>query len=700
MFQDEGNGFIHIQGLNCYLPQSPPDEEVANFYLPKEQQKWRRTPLPAEWKQWRIEEAKMQKTDPDYCHPFIEDFKLQEWTRRLKGYWFFNNGVKTYITGLHYMYLNWWKIDIGYPAYRYSDLTYFYFLQYCIEDPDCLGMVDVARRRSGKTFKAGLFLYDYISRSKNAHGGIQSKTDADAKQVFSKAVVSPFKHLPDFFRPNFDTSGGNTPKKELRFYAASKRGKNALEFDDDDELESYIDFAASGEFAYDGSKLQRYVCDESGKVLSIDVSKRHQVTKFCSMEGSDIIGKQLFTTTVEEMEKGGKGFKDIWDKSDHSKRNENNRTVSGLYRYITLAHESLYYDDFGNPLIDKANDWIDAELRGMGNDANEKASFKRKYPRSVKEAFYVDGKDCIFNAGILNDRLSYLQTRPQGVYGDFEWKDGKVDGEVVWVPNDYSKKWLVYGLPTLEEQNCISTVYSHDYQRNLFTPMNDHKFRIGIDPIDHAKTTKSESKASNAAIWVFRQFDPNIDDHTQVDQLGRPLDIIDDFGKITSAWKTYNFWAEYLHRPDEPLDFYEDVIKAMRFFGCKVLIENQKPGLINHLRQRGYSHFIMSRPEETFTTSHNKGLNQDTSGMPSSKVMIDHYLGKLKTFITFHGHRVPSMNFIEQCLDFTPEKIRDFDSVVAAGYTLVASEATVIPVKHEVQLSNFFKKYNKGRRVR
>lgn len=1052
MFNDTGNGYIEIQGLKCYYPSSPPDEEIDGFYLSKAEQKFKRTPLPTEWFDWRVDEAKYQKTEPDYCHSDIEKFKLQEWTRRIKGYWFYNNGVKTYLTGLHYMYCNWWKIDIGYPSYRDSDLKYFYFLQYCIEDPNCLGMIDIARRRSGKTYKAGLFLYEFIARAKNSHGGIQSKTDKDAKQVFAKGVVSPFKHLPDFFRPNFDTSGGNTPKSELRFFNASKRGKSALEFDDD-ELESYIDYAASGEFAYDGSKLQRYVGDESGKCylfdtqilmfdgsikpiqyiqdgdvimgddssprevydkrsgiaemyeiipnkgesiivtanhtltlsvsdrfymnnikyvagniiemtpmeflelpfsiqkkvtiyrkewelpkkehlvpsyilglwlgdgshssieitkptqeiinawcnfgesenlkivkhgdctyrlssnkkygkgygnhknhilnefnrlgiinnkhipneylydskqnrlellaglldtdgyldtrenkssfeiiqkskkisdgiiylcnslgfritvkekiatmkredgsiykclvyrmciygdidtiptkipykkatisrtknrrnpqktgfkikpygvaefhgfsvkgvnrlfllgngivahncLLVDVDKRHQVTKFCSMEGSDIIGKMLYTTTVEEMENGGAEFKALWDKSDQSKKNDNGRTITGLYRFITLSQDSMYFDDYGNADVDKANKWIESEIKGMGSDKNEIASFKRKYPRDVKEAFYIDAKDCVFSSAILNERLTYLETRHTTTPGDFEWKNGVVDSEVIWVPDENSKKWQVCSLPNFEEQNCISTKYDITYGRNLFVPMNDHRFRIAIDPIDHAQSTKTSKGGSAAAIYVFRQFDPTIDDPNAVDHEGKPLMIEDGFGNIKSSWRTYNFWAQYIYRPEEPQEFYEDVIKVMRFFGCKVLIETQKPGLINHLKSRGYSGFLMSRPEETYTESNGKwGVDQNKEGIPASKIMISHYTGLMKSFIVFHGHRINFKELIVQSLGFTPDKPTEFDAVVAAGNCLIASDAKVVAPKYEVKVENYFKRYKNGKRM-
>ena len=66
-------------------------------------------------------EKEKQKYDKLYFDPKLEGYRNEEWFKRLNGVWFMCKGVPTYITGLHYMYLNWWKIDIGYPHYRDSD---------------------------------------------------------------------------------------------------------------------------------------------------------------------------------------------------------------------------------------------------------------------------------------------------------------------------------------------------------------------------------------------------------------------------------------------------------------------------------------------------------------------------------------------------------------------------------------------------
>lgn len=239
----ENSTVVHIQGLDCHVP---PDGYVYNVLTKslekreiyqrsplQEEQFWEVPPLPSWYKdvmkQWDDYDKKKKEDDEDFYDERLEKLKAQEWDRRLNGFWFMNNGVATYITGTHYLYLVWWKIDIGVPKFRIPDLEYFYFIQYCIEDPLCMGMVEVTKRRFGKSFRAGLFATEYTSRTKMAFAGIQSKTGKDASKFFSKTVVNPFRRLPKFFRPEYDMSLGVNPKSEMRFQKTNVRGKKAIQ---------------------------------------------------------------------------------------------------------------------------------------------------------------------------------------------------------------------------------------------------------------------------------------------------------------------------------------------------------------------------------------------------------------------------------------------------------------------------------------
>lgn len=278
----EGGRVVDVQGLPCSIP---PEGYVYNISTKKleyrgvhkrsdnpEEQYWERLPLPSWYslvmRQWDAYDKSKKDDSPEFYDEKLEGFKAQEWDRRLNGFWFYNNGQPVFLTGMHYLYLQWWSIDIGYPKYRLPDLEYFYFLQYVIEDNDCLGMLEVTKRRFGKTFRGGLFVTDYTTRTKMTNGTIQSKTGGDAKKVFSKAVVNPFRRLPRFFRPVYDTSLGNNPKTEMRFQRTNTKGKKSADDVYDDELGSVIDHHSADPLAQDGMKVHRGLQDEWAKCFA------------------------------------------------------------------------------------------------------------------------------------------------------------------------------------------------------------------------------------------------------------------------------------------------------------------------------------------------------------------------------------------------------------------------------------------------
>ena len=77
------------------------------------------------------------------------DYIDTEFTRREDGFWFYNKNKATYLTGTHYMYLQWSKIDVGAPDYREANRLFFIFWEACKADYRSYGMCYLKNRRSG-----------------------------------------------------------------------------------------------------------------------------------------------------------------------------------------------------------------------------------------------------------------------------------------------------------------------------------------------------------------------------------------------------------------------------------------------------------------------------------------------------------------------------------------------------------------------
>ena len=190
-----------------------------------------------------------------------------QFDNREDGFWFMNNGVPTYMTGSHYMYLQWTKIDVGLPDFREANRIFFIFWEACKADVRSFGMCYLKIRRSGFSFMGSSETVNIATVAKDSRVGILSKTGGDAKKMFTDKVVPINSNLPFFFRPIMD--GMDKPKTELAYRVpASKITKKNMiktEAEDVEGLDTTIDWRNTSDNSYDGEKLQLLIHVESGK---------------------------------------------------------------------------------------------------------------------------------------------------------------------------------------------------------------------------------------------------------------------------------------------------------------------------------------------------------------------------------------------------------------------------------------------------
>ena len=88
---------IEIQGLQIALPLEPMHVHS------NEVKKWKRFDYPKEL--GKLKNIFDWRNYPEESKEQWYDYIDEEFKRRDEGFWFNNNGVSTYITGTHYMYL-------------------------------------------------------------------------------------------------------------------------------------------------------------------------------------------------------------------------------------------------------------------------------------------------------------------------------------------------------------------------------------------------------------------------------------------------------------------------------------------------------------------------------------------------------------------------------------------------------------------
>jgi hypothetical protein len=670
LFENSVGETVTISNVDIVLPKKPPKTRMLNHGKKKADQKWERVKLPDTFS-W-------DKTQDDYTDEEIE-FIEKDFDRRLNGVWVLVNGQPTWISGVHYFYLQWCKIDIGYPEYRDRDRRFFTFWEAVVRDPRAHGMIMVKHRREGATFKGAAIILEYIIRTKKANGGLLSKTGADAKEFFYK-LVKMFRSLPRFYQPMI--AGTDNPKTLLEFDKPGERvTKTTRGVQYSDALESKIEWKNTAENSFDSYKLKRFVCDEGGKWEEANVFKNWQVVKPTLSDRE--LGKAFFPSTVNEMtKKGGANFKLIWDQSDPNDRPANNRTMSGLYQYFTPAYDGLEYDgivfidEYGQSVIDTpktpivgidgrlieigAKDFLQQIRDSLANDTNALAEHKRQFPWDVAEAFRVETSNCSFDAERLYQQREWndLHASKLITRGNFMWVN-EFGGDVRFVPSRTGRWNVAWVDPNEENHN------KRVYRLGKVYPGNMDTIVAGADPYDHSTTT--DGRRSNGAIYGFKMFNP-------------------------ADEKSYMFISEYVNRPPTVFEFYEDVLKQCIFYGHQVLAENNRVGLINWFVEKGFETYLMRRPEVTHTTN---SRSQRTPGVPTSgDVVRDAMIGMTEMYIydacgfnyeTGEGGTVYFNHLVDDWLQFDANDWQKYDATVAAGLTLLASKKhvrTVKPIDH------------------
>jgi hypothetical protein len=686
-----------INGLYIALPAVP--KTVTKRSKKKSEQYWEQHDYPKALKSiptifsWN----EMPKDFKETWIPYIET----EFERRDGGYWFYNNGEPTYITGSHYMYLQWTKIDVGSPDFRESNRLFFIYWEACKADQRCFGMCYLKNRRSGFSFMSSAETVNQATITSDARFGILSKSGSDAKKMFTDKVVPISVNYPFFFKPIQD--GMDRPKSELayRVPAAKLTRKGIGKQDalaDLQGLDTTIDWKNTGDNSYDGEKLRLLVHDESGKWEKPDnILNNWRVTKTCLRLGSKVIGKCMMGSTSNALDKGGGNFKKLFYDSNPAERNANGQTKSGLYSLFIPMEWNMegFIDKHGHPVLEDPKEEVagidgefiyqsvitywDNEVDSLRHDADALNEYYRQFPRTESHAFRDESKNTIFNLTKIYEQIDYNDTfgnRGAVTRGDLVWRNGVRGGEVIWHPNNKGRFFTSW-IPNPEQQNNVVR------KGNLYYPGNQHLGSFGCDSYDISGVVNGGgSKGALHGMTKFHMEDA----------------------------PTNQFFLEYISRPATAEMFYEDVLMAIHFYGMPVLVENNKPRLLYYLKERGYRPFSVTRPDKSKRNL--SKAEKELGGIPSSQAVITAHAEVLEAYIqtsvgtiddSNYGEvgEIAEMPFNRTLLDWANYDINNrtrYDATVSSGFALMANQSRIkVDTKKDTKISLNFAKYsNKG----
>ena len=139
---------ISVQGLRIALPEL--ENDVYSRSKVSSEQHWEAQEIPKPLK--KIKSIFQWHNAPSSFKNQWVDYIEQQFDYREKGYWFKNNGVATYVTGSHWMYLQHTKIDVGLPDFREANRIFYIHWEACKADRRSFGNDYLKIRRSGFSY--------------------------------------------------------------------------------------------------------------------------------------------------------------------------------------------------------------------------------------------------------------------------------------------------------------------------------------------------------------------------------------------------------------------------------------------------------------------------------------------------------------------------------------------------------------------
>jgi hypothetical protein len=650
--------YVDVYGSLTYTPDNPLETLIAGWGKDSHEQIWRRRELPSSFNRIEYDEDGNALLTAEQ-----EQFAREEVIKCREGYWFFNNGAPTYITGKNYFYLNWWKLeDDIYPEYRDTDRRYYLFLNHWENVLWCLGIFRGKKRREGASSQATANLVYECIFFTNSNCGLVSKTNIDSRDTFTDMVRNGYNQLPIFLKPRQLNRADSVT--ELVFAARLKNGEAT-----DGGQKSKINYRAPVLNAYDRGRMTRILADEGGKwPTEVDFSKFISIVSKTMVKGAKRVGFCEAPSTVNEMTKGGgAAFKKAWDGANQFKY-QNRPTPNRFVTYFSAAYDG--YEGFidrhgmsvvGEPtyeqfqyLVDKwvkkdpitgvtiselteedikmgARHYVMVKRRdGLTGDLLEEEI--RMNPCTVQEMFEAANTGCVFNSYNINQRGNELEENPVYkrkvlFYRDLDqvvkWRDvAKSDGEFYWE---------------------VTPEFDLSIKKDVFKV---------VDKL------KQPSRVNDGAISV---------DSYSNSQGGRK------YGSKASAFigyrKLMKAVAHLYGRPKEKNELHNQVLLAAEFCGFKAHYEHTADDYYGYFRDRGKVGYLGKYPLSLIDPVKIKQAGDNGPdrhyGTPITPFSLTRQLDNGIAYFEHHIHLIDFVEILTMAKSFDPYNRTESDIIVS-----------------------------------
>lgn len=569
------------------------------------------------------------------------------WKERLKrceeGYEV--NGYR--VTGDNYFWLNFYRLktskegkkagagrDLSFPMFFVYQYEYFHYVEMCEILKKDVGLLK-ARALGFSEMGASLCVRPFIT-TPNYRVVASAFSDRHLKPLLSK-IWSQIDWLYDETETAFRRV--RMVKNTDMHKRASKKDKSGKEFGHMSEIEGII---ADDPQKIRGDRTERLFMEEAGSD-KIFKKKYLQAEALITVLGGERVGTRIAWGTGGDEGTALEGIKDLTLKPDtyNVLPFRHNYTPDGRYilsaMFIPAYRMVLeYVDSRGWCNLDKAREFYDKERRKKVDDPKGLLIYKAEYCFTIEEALIQQG-DNIFPREELAEQLAAMdiyKTVPVPKLGHLMWvhdQDARKTG-VKWRQDDSSGKIKIIEHPLMSERGL-------EY-KNLYV--------AGIDSIDIGvsdSSTDGEKKVSDFCIVIKKRV----------------------FGQQEPMYV-----AIYKDRPKDIREAYETAAKLLTYYNCQAVLEHTRTALLTYFREKKYLSLLMKRPRSTMPDV-SKG-NSNMYGTPTPPKVISHYRELIYDFVIDYSHTIAFKEIVEQLLNYSDEKKKQFDIVAAMGMAELGDE--------------------------
>ena len=560
---------------NFELPHLPPERDIWYYDLPKAQQYWK-TPFNKNHK-WLTEKGEIRNVKQMNERDRVEyiNYWRDKW---LNGLWFMNNGIPTYITGMHVDHLVFNKVKSTHLYYLEAQKERFYFRKLTNDAILCDGRCWAKGRRVGITTEEVTEAVRCINSDFANHVAAQSDTHEKARSTILNKIIEVHIKRPAWMREVFYSSNGKVPRALLELI------ENTIREDDNYPLGGVARAFPSTPKAMDGEEFMLSIMDEFSKWNDVDPYETFEINKKTIINPGKR-GKMDALSTTGDSKEAAKSVK-AWHKliADSNPRvlNANGKTNSGLWIWFVSYIHSLELleilpaikDKYGFINREMAEEYIWNDIKKYPKDSKEYIYALYKQPMELRHALLTPTGQGYFSKLRITNRLDELRLLPNDkkpyVRGRFEYDQR---GKVFFEADEYGH-WVVALHPYQSSEKNIDTRNRFREINGVFFPPVNPEFAFGYDPIRYKKEDTSSNHLSEASIIIAKKFDY--------------------FG----AGDANRYAALYLFRPDDPNDAHKECIKAAKYYGAAGMHERVIESVKTEFVDANCLPFLMMNPKD------------------------------------------------------------------------------------------------------